>query len=84
MDTYRHLREHGNSAFIFLLELVLATLAYGVIARPGQSPSHALSAIGLLFAIWATPSVFVHLLAQHLERRFSRYDQKLKSEAKRQ
>lgn len=83
MDTYRHLREHGNSAFIFLLEIVLAALVYCVIAKPGQSPAHELGAVGFLFAIWATPSVFVHLLAQHLERRFSRYDQKLKSGVRR-
>ncbi len=82
MDTYRHLREHGNSAFIFLLELVLAALAFCVVAKPGQSPANQLSAIGLLFAIWALPSVFVHLLAQHLERRFSRYDLKVRSTTK--
>ncbi len=79
MDTYRHLREHGNSAFIFVLEVALAALVYCVLTKPGQTPAHQIGAIGLLFAIWAAPSVFVHLLAQHLERRFSRYDQKLKS-----
>lgn len=79
MDTYRHLREHGNSAFIFLLELALAALAFCVITKPGQSPTHQLGAIGLLFAVWAAPSMFVHLLGQHLERRFSQYDQRLRS-----
>lgn len=79
MDTYRHLREHGNSAFIFLLELVLAALAFCVITKPGQSPTQQLSGIGLLFAIWSVPAIFVHLLGQHLERRFSRYEQKLKA-----
>ena len=75
MDTYRHLREHGNSAFIFTLELALAALASCVVTKPAQSASHQLSAIGVLFAIWAFPSMFIHLLAQHLERRFSRFDQ---------
>jgi hypothetical protein len=75
MDTYRHLREHGNSAFIFLLELALAALTYCVITTPGQSSAHQIGEVGLLFAIWAIPSAFVHLLAQHLERRFSRYEQ---------
>jgi hypothetical protein len=72
MDTYRHLHEHGNSAFIFVLEVALATLVYCVITKPGQSPEHQLSATGSLFALWAIPSVFVHLLSQRLERRFSR------------
>ncbi len=79
MDTYRHLREHGNSAFIFLLEIALAALAYCVITKPGQSAAHQLAAIGWLFAIWAIPSALVHLHGQLLERRFSRYDQKLES-----
>lgn len=80
MDTYRHLREHGNSAFIFLLEIVLAVLACCVITKPGQSPQMQLGALGFLFSLWAIPSVFVHLLAQHLERRFSRYEQRLRSD----
>jgi hypothetical protein len=78
METYRHLREHGNSAFILLMEIALAALAYCVIAKPGQSPTHQLAAIGVLFAVWATPSMFVHLISQHLERRFSRYDLKIR------
>jgi hypothetical protein len=80
VESYRHLREHGNSAFIFLLELTLATLAYCVITKPGQSSTHQLGALGLLFAVWAVPSIFVHLLAQQLERRFSRYDLKIRTD----
>jgi hypothetical protein len=75
--TYRHMREHGNSAFIFLLELGLAALGYCVITKGGQTPTQQLSALGALFALWASPSVFVHLLGQHLERRFSKFDSKL-------
>jgi hypothetical protein len=79
IETYRHLREHGNTAFIFVLELALAALTYCVITKPGQSSTHQLAAIGWLFAIWAMPSIFVHLLAQHVEHRFSRYDSKLRA-----
>lgn len=74
--TYRHMREHGNSAFIFLFELALAALVYCVIKKPGQSPEQQLGAIGGLFAFWAVPAVFVHFLGQHLERRFAQYDEK--------
>jgi hypothetical protein len=77
MATYRHLREHGNSAFIFTLELILAVLVYFVIMKPGQTPEQQLGAMGALFAIWAAPSVFVHLLGQHLERQFSQYDRRV-------
>lgn len=77
MDTYRHLREHGNSAFIFLLELALAALVYCVITKPGHSAGQQLSAVGVLFAIWALPAVFIHLVGQHLERRFSHFDRRV-------
>jgi hypothetical protein len=78
METYRHLREHGNSAFIFLLELVLATLIY-CITVPDESGAKQLSTIGILFAIWACPAVSAHLIGQYLERRFSHFDRRLKS-----
>ena len=77
MDSYRHLREHGNSAFIFLLELGLAALVYCVITKSGKSAQRELSDVGILFAIWAIPAVFVHLIGQHLERRFSHFDRRL-------
>ena len=77
MDTYRHLREHGNSAFIFLLEIVPASLAFCIVTKPGQLPAQQLGAIGILFAVWAVPAVFVHLLGQHLERRFSHFDRRV-------
>jgi hypothetical protein len=76
IETYRHLREHGNSAFIFLFEIALAALVYSVTNKPGQTPTQQLGATGTLFAIWAVPSVFVHFLGQQLERRFSWFDRK--------
>lgn len=78
IETYRHLREHGNSAFIFLLELVLAALIYCV-TIPDESGAKQLSMIGILFAIWAFPAVSAHLIGQHLERRFSHFDKRLRS-----
>ena len=75
VETYRHLREHGNSAFIFVLELILATLVY-CITIPSESGAKQLSAIGLLFAIWAFPAVSAHLVGQFLERRFSHFERR--------
>jgi predicted membrane protein len=81
METYRHLREHGNSAFIFLLELALAALVYCVV-KPESNGFQQLSAIGVLFAIWALPAVFVHLVGQYLERRFSHFERRLPVESR--
>jgi len=71
IDTYRHMREHGNSAFIFVLEITLATLCYCVLnAFSIEEPEYKLSAIGILFLMWAIPAMGVHYLGQYLERSF--------------
>ena len=77
VDTYRHMREHGNSAFIFFLELVLASLCYLVLTVEGYSAQQQLSLIGILFAVWALPAAAIHMLGQIIERRFSLFDRKL-------
>ncbi|MDD5328767.1 MAG: hypothetical protein PHX38_02095 [Sulfuricella sp.] len=78
IDTYRHMREHGNSAFIFVLELTLAGLCYLLlVAYKAENASYQLAALGVLFALWALPAMFIHLVGQHIERRFSLYDRKV-------
>ena len=67
------MREHGNSAFIFLLELILAGLVYCIVSKECLTASYQLSAIGVLLGIWAIPAVIVHLVGQYLERRFSQF-----------
>lgn len=74
IDTYRHLREHGNSAFIFILELLLAGACYGIVTLDAINATAKMSLIGILFAVWAAPSMLVHFLAQAIERRFSWFD----------
>jgi hypothetical protein len=83
VETYRHMREHGNSAFIFFLELVLAAMCYVVVSTDYFSAHRKLAMLGVLFAIWALPAVSVHLLGQTVERRFSIFDRKLKSDINR-
>jgi hypothetical protein len=83
VETYRHLREHGNSAFIFLLELVLAALCYCVVVGEAQPATYELSVIAILLGIWSVPSIFAHLVGQQLERRFSLYDKKVEKPAAR-
>lgn len=78
IDSYRHMREHGNSAFIFVLELVLAGLCYMALASSeAKGDAYQLSTVGVLLALWTIPSVFIHFVGQHIERRFSWYDKKV-------
>jgi len=79
-DSYRHLREHGNSAFIFVLEIILCVLSYLVLTDEGVISSQ-LGSIGrltLVWVIWSAPAVLVHLAGQHLERRFSLWTHEIK------
>lgn len=66
-DSYRHLREHGNTAFIFLLEIALCPIIFVALTREGDKAFVYLAA---LLVIWITPSVFTHWFGQHLERRW--------------
>ena len=78
IDSYRHMREHGNSAFIFVLELNLAGLCYLLLAAfKTHGAQYQLSAVAVLLALWGIPAMFVHFIGQHIERRFSWYDQRL-------
>ena len=77
VESYRHMREHGNSAFIFLLELILAAACYGVLTLPQAKAPEALSIVAALLALWSVPAVFVHMLGQQLERRYALFDGRL-------
>ncbi len=70
VETYRHLREHGNSAFIFFLELVLASLIYSIVASSESEFQDLMPDIGILLALWCVPAVFVHWVGQQLEREY--------------
>ena len=67
--SYKHLREHGNTAFIFLLELALCPAFYVVLTH--ETIYSEFSLLSILLFIWVLPSALVHWLGQHLERRYS-------------
>lgn len=82
VDSYRHLREHGNTALIVLLEIALAPMLY---LAAGSHDSHMRTAIFLgALAFWVLPSVLIHGTAQHLERRFSRFRYSLRERGEHQ
>lgn len=75
-ESYRHLREHGNSFFIVVLELILALVlvAIGRFAfAEFASERDASGALGLYIGtvfVWVVPAAFVWLIATRLERDF--------------
>jgi len=68
-ESYKHLREHGNTAFIFLLELALCPVFFVALRHQGGLVDFAY--VSILLLIWIFPSALVHFLGQHLERRYS-------------
>lgn len=71
-ESYKHLREHGNTAFIFLLELALCPVFF--VALRNQKDTVDFSYVAIFVLIWIIPSALVHFLGQHLERRYSLFD----------
>ncbi len=67
-DSYRHLREHGNTALIFILEIILAIPCNLIIIL---YKDYSLEYITLLLVIWSLPSVCVYFLGQYFEYRFA-------------
>lgn len=72
-DSYKHLREHGNTAFIFILEVGLLPLCYALLNTHFTGISTA-EMIAAFLVVWCSPAMLVHWLGQHLERRFSKFN----------
>jgi hypothetical protein len=77
VDSYRHLREHGNTALIVLLEIALCPVLYVFL----ESQVGVVNKIWFcsVLILWVLPSVLIHGLAQQLERRFSWFKYSLES-----
>jgi hypothetical protein len=73
VDSYRHLREHGNALSIVLLEIVLgATLIQVSSAVDGGTDGTKLSLLAAVLAVWIAPGALVWLIGTLIELRFSK------------
>jgi len=59
IESYRHLREHGNALLIIMMEAILSLAI-------GGAPS--LLSCGLLVFVWILPATFAWFLGTWLER----------------
>lgn len=77
VESYRHLREHGNSFFIVFLEIALAIVLFGtgMLASKLTGASNATTgecvAYIVVLVLWILPAVLVWVIATVLERRFA-------------
>lgn len=67
IDSYKHLREHGNTAFIIFLEVAIFPSAYWCVKN------FKVWELALLIGVWVFPAMLTHYFAQHLEFLFSQY-----------
>jgi hypothetical protein len=67
VESYRHMREHGNSVLIVLGELFL-TFCLWEIHPSNSSESSVLLYFGVILAIWLIPSGLVWMVGTQLER----------------
>lgn len=69
-DSYRHLREHGNSFFIVLLEILLGLFLVGINSLAGE-PGITLTAYLLILVLWVLPAVLVWAIGIAVELEFA-------------
>lgn len=70
-DSYKHLREHGNTALIILLEISLASLLYFSLRFERENEFMDFSIVSIILIIWVFPAALVYFYGHLLERKFS-------------
>lgn len=75
VNSYKHLREHGNSFFIVLLEMALGTILYTSSKYTFNCKwleyNDSLSRVVLILLLWIIPSVLVWLVGTYFELNFA-------------
>jgi hypothetical protein len=62
LDSYRHLREHGNAFFIVVLELMFFAVAMSMLQVFGQNPYWP-----VWLVLWVAPGAMVYFLGHRVE-----------------
>ena len=75
-DSYKHLREHGNTALIILLEILLAFILYFSLHFERGNKFMDFSIVSIILIIWIFPAALVYFYGHLLERKFSEFDNK--------
>lgn len=63
IESYKHLREHGNAFFILLMEIIFTLAIYAI-----ENPAHAI----IILLLWISPACFVWFLGTYLELSISK------------
>ncbi|MFZ6820042.1 hypothetical protein [Undibacterium sp. Ji22W] len=74
VDSYKHMREHGNSFLIVTLEIVLTVLLYSlgkICEASGITEDQTIAYFTLFTFLWILPASLVWVVGNCLEREFS-------------
>lgn len=66
-DSYKHLREHGNSIVIVVLEIDLAAMLYVHSEIAKTFGVNSLWVMVLTFSLWVSPAAFIYVVGHELE-----------------
>lgn len=73
VESYRHMREHGNAVSIVLFELLLAFILWSLNPHCQAGRDAILvGRVGMILAVWLSPAALVWLIGSSLERYLSR------------
>lgn len=75
-DSYKHLREHGNTALIILLEILLAFILYFSLRFEKENNFMDFSIVSIILIIWVFPAALVYFYGHLSERKFSGFKNK--------
>lgn len=75
-DSYKHLREHGNTALIILLEILLAFILYFSLRFERENKFMDFSIFSIILIIWVFPAALVYFYGHLSERKFSGFKNK--------
>jgi hypothetical protein len=67
VESYRHLREHGNSFFIVVLQFLLATPIFIFVSKSGINSEDAIRSLCLIIFIWVLPAATIWAFGNKLE-----------------
>lgn len=73
-DSYKHLREHGNTALIILLEILLAFFLYVSLRYERENGYMDFSIVSIILIIWIIPAAGIYFYGHILERKFSGFE----------
>ncbi len=67
IESYKHIREHGNSFFIVFLEILLALPIYQFVSKSGVSHTDSVLNLTLIILFWVTPATLIWFFGNKLE-----------------